>query len=236
MLCRRSKPRHHKLACFGDGVNLFAKTFYNERDGANTRACPVPFLQIMIITKTIKSTHKPTIQLRQQVKIGAGFSLIEVLVGLAIFVIIVVSVYGSVVVANKAVNKAGEKRQAAFLLEEGVEAVRRMRDASWSNNIANKTVVTIAYCLNFVGSQFTFTTDSPCPTIDASSVFTRTAAFYDICRTDNSGKKSGISGVKSVSCASGTLDDTNTKKVTVSVTWKGYTESVDFYLADLFKN
>lgn len=152
-----------------------------------------------------------------------GFSLIEVLVGLAIFVIIVVSVYGSVTVANKAVNKAGEKRQAAFLLEEGVEAVRRMRDAGWDAKIKDRTA---SYCLNFVGSQFTL--DDPCSQID--STFTRTAIFNNVCRADESGKKSDI-----VSCP-GAYTDSDIKKVTVTVTWKGYTESVDFYLANLFKN
>lgn len=163
--------------------------------------------------------------LRQQVKIGAGFSLIEVLVGLAIFVIIVVSVYGAIIVANRAVNKAGEKRQAAFLLEEGMEAVRRMRDANWTDNIITGKVAGTAYCLNFTGSQFLLS-GAPCSQID--STFTRTVTFYDICRENASGKKSDI-----VSCPSG-LSDPKTKKVTITVTWKGYTESLNFYLANLF--
>lgn len=165
----------------------------------------------------------------------AGFTLVELLVGLAIFVTVVISMYGVLSISNRAVTKAGEKHQAAFLLEEGMEAIRRFRDAGWDTNIATKTAGGTVYCLSFAGSAFSLTPAAgSCPLVD--NFFSRTVQFYNACRATSSGSLSDIVGYKSgASCASGT-EDQRTKYVLITVGWKGYQETMAFYLTDLFRN
>ncbi|MEK7649632.1 MAG: LamG-like jellyroll fold domain-containing protein [Patescibacteria group bacterium] len=69
-----------------------------------------------------------------------GFSLVEVLVAIGIFVAVAISFFGATVIAFDAASQAGDKIEAAFLLEEGVEAVKFMRDSSWLTNIAPQDI------------------------------------------------------------------------------------------------
>ncbi len=86
-----------------------------------------------------------------------GIGLVEVLVGAAIisFVLIgSVSVLQLYAVASRANI---EKTQAAYLLEEGVEAVRSLRDESWLSNIALLTE-SMPYYLVFESGKWKATT------------------------------------------------------------------------------
>jgi type II secretory pathway pseudopilin PulG len=64
-----------------------------------------------------------------------GFSIIELVVVAGIFVASVASFFGASYIAFRAVTKASDKVQAAYLLEEGVEGVRYLRDISWKKFI-----------------------------------------------------------------------------------------------------
>ena len=62
-----------------------------------------------------------------------GFMMVEILVAASI---ITVSILASMAVTQKSVSisrQAFHINQAAFLLEEGVEAVRTIRDNGWAN-------------------------------------------------------------------------------------------------------
>lgn len=62
-----------------------------------------------------------------------GFSLAEIVVAIAIFGLLVSSVATALMVFSKSVKFSGKKQQAILLAEEGLEAVRNMRDADFAS-------------------------------------------------------------------------------------------------------
>lgn len=115
--------------------------------------------------------------------------------------------------------------QAGFLLEEGIEVMKLLRDDGWTTNIATLTPGT-PYHLRWTGTEWATTTSAQL----VENIFTRTVVISDVLRdgSDNIAE-------------AGTLDP-GTKKVTVSVSWsrKGgtatTTETVETYIANLFTN
>lgn len=156
-----------------------------------------------------------------------GFGMIEVIVAVAIIAIAftalfdVYSSYLRVQFANARIVKA------SFLLEEGLEVVRLLRDTSWSSTIGNTTVGT-TYYLNWTGSAWQTTTTSQ--TVD--TLYTRTITFSNAYRD----------GADRLVTSGGTLD-TNTRGFTVTVTWptnmttSGTTSrQVSSYITNMFTN
>lgn len=62
-----------------------------------------------------------------------GFSLIEVLLAGSIFVLLVTALVGAYLYGNEAAALAGNRGRAVFIAQEGLEAVRNMRDQSFGN-------------------------------------------------------------------------------------------------------
>ena len=81
-----------------------------------------------------------------------GFNLLELLVALGVFVTVVIAFFGVVAISLRAMNRATAKVQTAFLLEEGVEALKLLRDISWQENIKSQ-VVEYNQCLRFDASS-----------------------------------------------------------------------------------
>ena len=98
-----------------------------------------------------------------------------------------------------------------------------MRDTSWSSNIATQSSGTVFY-LAWSGSAWSTTTTNTF--ID--STFERKVVFSDVYRD----------GSQQIS-SSGTLDS-NTKKVTVTVSWQSggatSTRALTAYISNLFSN
>ena len=135
-----------------------------------------------------------------------GSGLVEILVAVFIFSIIL----GSLIEANNMyLSGAGENlkmTQGAYIAEEGIEAVKIMRDTSWTN-ISSLTDNT-NYYLYFDTSSSTNNTWKATSTANSVNIFTRTFktnVFY----RDSNGRI----------VTSGGILDTNTKKITVSVSW-----------------
>jgi Tfp pilus assembly protein PilV len=63
----------------------------------------------------------------------AGFSPIEVLLAATIFGMLVTVLVGAIIFGRESIATAGDRARAAQLAEEGVEAVRNIRDASYAN-------------------------------------------------------------------------------------------------------
>ncbi len=64
---------------------------------------------------------------------NSGFSIIEILVSASIFSLISVSMIGAYIFLNDVGVYSGEKTRALFLAEEGIEAVRNIKDEHFSN-------------------------------------------------------------------------------------------------------
>lgn len=153
----------------------------------------------------------------------SGFTLIELLVGTSVLAIVFVSLstaYNLYVGHGLSNNRT---IKAAYLLEEGVEAVKFWRDISWTANIATLTV-SQPYYLYWNGTGWVSTTTSQ--SVDGS--YLRSFKLDQVYRD-------GVSDIAS----SGTLDP-NTRKLTVSVSWTQAgtttTRSLSTYITNLFGN
>ncbi|HPS21417.1 MAG TPA: hypothetical protein PLO44_01255 [Candidatus Paceibacterota bacterium] len=149
-----------------------------------------------------------------------GFMLIEVLVAISI---ITASTLAAMAVAQKSIvlsYRSVNTAQASFLLEEGAEAIRILRDDSWANISSLNTGTD--YYLEFTGATWVLTTSSA--QIDE---FTRKINIADVYRDAVSGNIS----------ESGNLD-AGTKLVTITVSWNEGTNTVSktlsLYITDIF--
>jgi len=152
---------------------------------------------------------------------NSGASLLEVIVGTAIVGVaifaLVVSVGRSLVVARGNLQLA----QATFLLEEGTEALRVMRDRSWAS-LANLSKGT-SYYLVYDGITWRATTTP----IKIDNFFTRTFVLGSVNRDGND--RIAIAG---------TLD-AKTLSASSTVSWPGAlggtsTVSTLIYITNLF--
>ena len=149
-----------------------------------------------------------------------GFMVVEILVAISI---ITASILVAMAVAQKSVyisRQAFHTSQAAFLLEEGAEAVRIFRDNAWSN--ISSLAVGINYYPTF--SSGTWTLSQLANTV---GIFTRTVSLTNVNRD---------SATKDIS-ATGAYDP-ETKLITTTVSWEEggatITKTLKFYLMNVF--
>ena len=146
--------------------------------------------------------------------------IVEVLVAVSI---ITVSILAAMMVAQKSIyvsRQAFHTTQAAFLLEEGAEAVRILRDNAW-NNISSLNPGT-NYYPTFSGDTWILSS-----TANTVGIFTRTVTIANVNR-DNTTKDISSAGT----------NDPGTKLMTVTVSWlEGGTpvmKTLQFYIMDIF--
>lgn len=144
---------------------------------------------------------------------------VEIIVAISI---IVVSVLAAIAVTQKSIyvsRQALHVSQASFLLEEGAEVTRILRDNAWSN-ISSLSAGT-NYYPTFSGTWTLSTTPS------TIGIFTRIIAVTNVNRDTTSGDIS-TSGI----------NDPGTKLITVTISWSesGQTMSkvLSFYIMDIF--
>lgn len=150
-----------------------------------------------------------------------GFMTVEVLIATSI---ILVSILATMAVAQKSIyvsRQAFHTAQAGFLLEEGAEAARILRDNNWTN--ISSLTAGADYYPSFSGGTWTLSAISN--TVD---IFTRTVSVSNVNR-DNA--------TKDIVSAGGTLDN-GTKLITITVSWQEggvtVTKTLQFYLMDIF--
>ncbi|OIO33078.1 MAG: hypothetical protein COZ49_03605 [Candidatus Yonathbacteria bacterium CG_4_10_14_3_um_filter_47_65] len=149
-----------------------------------------------------------------------GFGLIEVVIATAILASVLLGVSFFFQTALRMSRNTTHLVQANFLSEEGIEAVKLMRDDSW-DNIAN-LAAGIDYYLDFDGVNFaTTTTDTY---IDG--MFDRSFTVSDV-------RRDGNNDIATVG-----VIDPNTKKIALTVAWNsGYgtsTRTIETYITNLF--
>lgn len=153
----------------------------------------------------------------------SGFGLLEIIVGIAV---ISISIFGIIlisVISLRAMNEALNNVKASFLLEEGVEAIKILRDRRWSSNIAPLVSGNDNY-LSFDGS--TWQTTSVNTFID--SKFERKFVLENVLRDAN------------YDIASSGALDANTKKFMILVSWQERngttTKQISGYITNIFNN
>jgi len=103
----------------------------------------------------MKKDHLPT-------NYQSGFSLVEVILASSLFILLVTTLVGSSLYGQESTMLAGNRARAALLAEEGLEAVRNIRDSGFSNT-TNGT-----HGLAISGNQWVLSGSS-----DATGIFTR---------------------------------------------------------------
>jgi len=153
-------------------------------------------------------------------KISGGFMIVEVIVAISI---IVVSVLAAMSVTQKSIfvsRQALHVKEASFLLEEGAESVRIIRDNSW-NNISALNVGT-DYYLIFLGQTWTLSS-----TPSSVGIFTRKVNILNVNRNVSTDDIANL----------GTYDP-GTKLTTITVSWvdggETLSKTLSFYIMDIF--
>lgn len=157
-----------------------------------------------------------------------GFSLVEILVAVAVLLASFVSVLTAFQVAARHGRGTIEQVQGAALAEEGIETITALRDSGW-NNLSSLAVGT-AYNLVFNGTAWA-TTQTP-QMIDG--VFLRTVVLNDVYR------RTSDQDIVASSSPDAKAIDMGTKKITVRVSWATTTPQtvervMETYLTNLFE-
>ena len=92
----------------------------------------------------------------------SGFSLVEVLLAVSVFGLLVTGLVGGLIYGQQSTAIAGMRSRAAMLADEGLEAVRNIRDENFSN-LTDGT-----YGLTTTGNQWNLSGTS-----DTTDIFTR---------------------------------------------------------------
>lgn len=148
-----------------------------------------------------------------------GFFLIEVVVATAVIATVLVVLLGAISNSVDISSLALQRAQASYLLEEGAEAIKVIRDNAWTN-ITNLTPNT-DYYFSWSGSTWTSTS-----TPNTNGIFTRTAQCENVSRDANNDI-----------VATGGTNDAGTKKCTVTVRWTStrgaQSESLSLYISNI---
>ncbi|MBI2610233.1 hypothetical protein HYW53_03650 [Candidatus Giovannonibacteria bacterium] len=160
-------------------------------------------------------------------KNASGFGLIEVVIAASILSATVFSLLAVFIISNRLSMEASDRIRANFLAEEGIEAMRFLRDKSWGANFESLTPGT-DYYLSFDAGTSVWSIVTADPGL-IDGLFRRKVNVQSVSRDSNA----------DIVTSGGTVDP-ETKKITVSIYWQErYTTpsvGVSTYLSNIFSN
>lgn len=139
-----------------------------------------------------------------------GFGLIEVVLASAIISTLLLGMTWVARISFRTVSEGSLRSRADFLLEEGVEVVRILRDTSWSSYIATLATNTVYYPV-FSGLSWNLSTSSP-GLIDG--LFERQIIFGDVYRRNSD------DDIIDISAPDPKTKDAGTRLVSARVLWR----------------
>ncbi len=153
--------------------------------------------------------------------------MIEIVIASAIISIAVFSLSSVFIMASRTETQSLDKIRANFLAEEGMEAMRFLRDKSWSGNLTSLSSGTNYYLtFNTATSKWSAGSSNP-GAID--TIYTRIVTVENVYRNS----------FDDIVSSGGTLDP-NSKKVNVNVSWQEHnfnsSTTVSTYLSDIYTN
>lgn len=147
------------------------------------------------------------------------------MIAVAIAVMFFLAIYEMILFANKITANSLRRVEAVNFAQEGIEAVRTIRDESWSTNLAGVALDTNYYLL-ISGGKWTLTQTAQ-PALNG--IFTRTVKFYSVNRDVNGNIVS-----------SGGVLDSKTKRAVSTVSWTergtSYNVSLETYITNFLDN
>lgn len=150
----------------------------------------------------------------------AGFGVTEIVIVAAIISLTFVSILESLALTIRPINASARQAEAVYLAEEAIEAVRVLRNDSWTSNIASVTDGAAYYPIVTSGN-WTLSTSDPGP---VNNLYARRVIFAPVYRdaSDN------IS-------TTGTLDP-KTKQVTITIDWSEHNQAKSVVLETYLTN
>ncbi|MFA6463548.1 MAG: prepilin-type N-terminal cleavage/methylation domain-containing protein [Candidatus Paceibacterota bacterium] len=146
--------------------------------------------------------------LKTKIDLVRGFSLIEIIIASSVILIVWIVVFYTFSVLTQFSSRSNSSIKASMILEEGGEALRSLKDSSWTNNIAPSSTCTDSYpcrlSYNTISNLWTSTTSL----IMIDNKFDRIFFLSAVNRDSNF----------NVVTSGGTIDQ-NSKKATVIVSW-----------------
>jgi prepilin-type N-terminal cleavage/methylation domain-containing protein len=166
----------------------------------------------MALLLKIRKKNKPTLN-------NKGMSLLEVIVAAAIFSVIGVAIITLAVGGFSALQRGGDQTEAEALAQEGVEAIRSIRDGAWNEIFYDKNGVAVSSqsAVEILSSQWELTGEG---TIETIGQYTRTITISDVCRDI----------LDDITNCPGNYKDLHSKKIKSEVIWSpmnGVTSSVE---------
>lgn len=156
---------------------------------------------------------------------GEGFGLIEIVVAVSIAALLIVGLGQVTQVSLALLREERMNFEAALLVNEGIEALRMLRDASWSRNIAALST----------GINYFVSATSTWGVWDTSRPYIRNR-YHRTIRLDPAHREIGTDRI----IDAGGYDDLGTRKLTATVSWQGRngTSSVSSvtYLTNFLQN
>ena len=152
-----------------------------------------------------------------------GFYLIEILVAVAIISSSLISILGLTSFCLRVTSIINQTNKANNMAQEIMEQIRNFRDVtSWSTDGLGTLTPNIDYYVQKSGTPATWQLTQGTETVNG---FTRKAAFEDVIRDLNDNI-----------VESGGVNDPNTKKITVTVTWQERGNDRQIELLSYFTN
>ena len=153
----------------------------------------------------------------------SGFTIVEVLVACVIITTMTLVLMSATSKGIELSGRAIRQSQASMLLEEGVEAVKSIRDNDSKWTTISSLTLNTNYYLSFSANAWTLSTASS-PLVD--EIFNRIIVLYPVYRDGNDDIAS-----------SGTID-TGIKRVDVTISWPSpsgvSSKNITFYIANIF--
>jgi type II secretory pathway pseudopilin PulG len=162
--------------------------------------------------------------MRQDDRFSCGVGLIEIVVVIAVIGVTFLGFYQLIALSIRPIQESARASQAAYLAQEGIEAVRTLRNESWGSNIT-PLVDEANYYPGVSAGNWTLAATDPGP-IDG--LYRRTVTVHEVFRDADDNIN-----------PTGTLDE-KTKKVTARVSWdergKGKEVTLTTYVTDFLSN
>lgn len=140
---------------------------------------------------------------RRNIKIASGQSILEIVIALAIFVGLAISLVVLTLAGFSLLERSRDIVRAGALAQEGLEAVRSIRDRDWSELAYERSGVAVA------NNQWVFKGEG---TTDTIGNFIRTIDFFPVYRDGN--------GDIAAAGDPGASLDASSTMITVGVSWE----------------
>ena len=153
-----------------------------------------------------------------------GFGLIEIVIASSIISVAMISLAFTLVMASRLSARSTDLVRANFVAEEGLEAMRFLRDKSWSSVFASLTPGT-NYYLSFNASTATWSVGTTDPGL-LGGTFRRRITVASVQRNASD----------DIVSSGGTVDSNTLKVISTVTASTTSTTTVETYLTNIFNN